>query len=114
MKLGYYQICVKYADVEKTDMRTKYSSYDFLVMSFRLCIASSTFTTLMNSIFRKNLNKFVIIYIDDILVYSKFVEEHVTNLEFVLQKLKENKLHANQAKIQFASSKMDFLRHVLS
>jgi hypothetical protein len=99
LKSGYYQIRVEYADVEKIYMRTKYSSYDFLVMPFGLCIASTTFTTLMNSIFRKNLNKSVIIYINDILVYSKFVEEHVTNFKFVLQKLKENKLHANKAKI---------------
>ncbi len=105
---------MEYVDVEKTNMRTKYGSYKFLVISFGLCITSSTFTTLMNSIFHENLNEFVIIYIDDILVYSKFVEENVTNLKFVLQKLKKNKLHANQAKSEFASSKMDFLGHVLS
>jgi hypothetical protein len=92
-KSGYYQICVEDVDVEKTTMRTKYGFYEFLVMSFGLCITSSTFTTLMNSIF--HLDKFVIIYIDDILLYSKFVEEHVTHLKFMLQKLKENKLYAN-------------------
>jgi len=74
LKSGYYQICVKDVDVEKTTMRKKYDSYEFLVMSFRLCITPSTFTTLMNSIFHENLNEFVINYIDDILVYSKFVE----------------------------------------
>jgi hypothetical protein len=74
LKSGYYQICVKDVDVEKTAMRKKYDSYEFLVMSFRLCITPSTFTTLMNSIFHKNLDEYVIIYIDDILVYSKFVE----------------------------------------
>ncbi len=100
--------------MEKTNMRTKYGSYEFLVILFGLCITSSIFTTLMNSIFHENLNEFVIIYIDDILVYSKFMEEHVTNLEFVLQKLKEDKLHANQGKSEFASSEMDFLGHVLS
>jgi len=69
--------------VENMTMRTRYGSYDFLVMLFGLCKAPSTFTTLMNSIFHKKLDEFVIIYIDDILMYSKFAEEHATHLEFV-------------------------------
>jgi hypothetical protein len=69
-------------------MKTKYDSYEFLVMSFGLCNTSSTFTTLMNLIFHKNLNEFMIIYIDDISMYSKSTKEHATHLEFVLQKLK--------------------------
>jgi hypothetical protein len=74
----------------------------------------STFTTLMNSIFHEKLNEFVIIYIDDILVYSKFMKEHMTHLKFVLQKFKENKLYANWVKSEFTSLEMDFLGHVLS
>jgi hypothetical protein len=68
----------------------------------------------MNSNFHEKLNKFVIIYVDDILVYSKSMEEHVTHLEFVLQKFKENKLYVIQAKNKFARLEMDFLEHVLS
>jgi hypothetical protein len=71
---------VEDVDVEKTAMKIKYGSYEFMVMSFGLCSASSIFTTLMNSIFHEKLDKFVIIYIDDILVYSKFVKEHMTHL----------------------------------
>ncbi len=67
-------------------------------MPFGLCNTPSIFTILMNFIFHEKLDKFVIIYIDDNLVYFKFAKEHVTHLEFVLQKFKENKLYANQAK----------------
>ncbi len=95
MKLGYYQIRMGEADVEKTTMRTKYGSYKFLVMPFGLYNAPSTFTMSMNFIFHEKLNDFVIIYIDDILVYSKSIEKHVMHLEFVLQKFKEDKLYAN-------------------
>jgi hypothetical protein len=80
---------VQDVNVEKMAMRTRYGSYEFLVMSFGLYNALSTFTTLMNSIFHKKLDKFIIINIDDILVYSKFVEEHASHLKFLLQKLKE-------------------------
>jgi hypothetical protein len=103
LKLGYYHIHIENADVEKIAMRTRYGSYKFLVMSFGLCNTPPTFTTLMNSIFHEKLNEFMIIYIDDILVYSKSIEEHVTHLKFVLQKFNENKLYVNQAKNEFAS-----------
>jgi len=68
----------------------------------------------MNSIFHGKLDEFVIIYIDEILVYLKFAKEHVTHLKFVLQKFKENKLYTNQAKNKFVSPKMNILGHVLS
>jgi hypothetical protein len=68
-------------------MRTKYGLYEFLVMPFGLCNALSTFMTFMNSIFHENLDEFVIIYINDILVYSKTMEEHVKHLEYVLNKI---------------------------
>jgi hypothetical protein len=77
-------------------------------MSFGLCNTLSIFTTLMNFIFHKKLDKFVIIYIDDILVYFKFAKEHVTHLEFVLQKFKENKLYANQVEVSLQVRKWTF------
>jgi hypothetical protein len=89
-------------DVENTTMRTKYGLYEFQVMPFGLCNAPSTFTTLMNSIFHEKLDEFMIIYVDDILVYSKIIEKHVEHLEYVLNKLYENKLFANKAKNEFA------------
>jgi hypothetical protein len=89
-------------DVENTTMRTKYGLYEFQVMPFGLCNAPSTFTTFMNSIFHEKLDEFMIIYVDDILVYSKIIEKHVEHLEYVLNKLYENKLFANKAKNEFA------------
>jgi hypothetical protein len=77
-------------DVKETNMRIRYGSYEFFVMSFGLCNTLSTFTTLVNLIFHKKLNEIIIIYIDDILVYSKFIEEHASHLEFLLQMFKEN------------------------
>jgi hypothetical protein len=68
-------------------MKTRYSSYKLLVMQFGLCNAPSTFTTLTNSIFHEKLDDFVIIYIDDILVYSKIIKEHVEHFKYVLNKL---------------------------
>jgi hypothetical protein len=75
---------VEKIDVENMAMKTRYDLYEFLVMLFGLCSTLSTFTMLMNSIFHEKLYEFMNIYIDDILVYSKFVEEHATHLEFVL------------------------------
>jgi len=72
------------------------------------------FTTVMNSIFHEKLDKFMIIYIDDIFVYSRIVEEHVEHLEYVLNKLHESKLFANRVKNEFAYEEMGFLRHILS
>jgi len=100
--------------VEKTTMRTKYGSYEFLVMPFKLCNVSSTFMTFMDSIFHKKLDEFVIIYIHDILVYSKMAKEHAEHLEYVLNKLYEDKFFANMAKSEFAQEEMDFLGHILS
>jgi len=84
LKLGYYQIHVEDADVEKMPMKTRYGSYEFFVMLFGLCNTPSIFTTLMNSIYHEKLDESIIIYIDDILMYSKFMEEHATHLKFVL------------------------------
>ena len=71
-------------NVEKMACRIRYGSYKFLVMPFGLCNVPSTFTTLMNTIFRKEMDNFVIVYIDDILEYSKTAEEHARHLEVVL------------------------------
>jgi hypothetical protein len=100
--------------VEKTTMKIKYGSYEFLVMPFRLCNVLSTFTTFMDSIFHEKLDEFVIIYIDDILVYSKTTKKHKENLEYVLSKFYENNFFVNTAKNEFAQEEMDFLGHILS
>ena len=114
LKLGYYQIRIADGDVEKTACRTRYESYEFVVMPFGLCNAPSTFTILMNTIFREEMDDFVIVYIDDILVYSKTAEEHARHLEAVLGKLKDNKLYANGEKSYFAHQDIEFLGHVVT
>jgi hypothetical protein len=114
LKSGYYQIRIANEDVEKTVCHTRHGSYEFLVMSFGLCNAPSTFTTLMNTIFREETDNFVIIYIDDILVYSKTAEEHARHLEVVLQKLRDNKLYANREKSDFAQNEIEFLGYVVT
>jgi hypothetical protein len=100
--------------VHKTAMRTRYGSYEFLVIPFGLCNAPATFTTIMNSIFHDEMDKCVVVYIDDILVYSKSVEDHLRDVRKVLEKLRAHKLMANQNKSEFFLEKIDFLGHVLS
>ncbi len=114
LKMKYYQIHIVDKDVEKMTMRTRYGLYEFLVMPFGLCNALSIFITFMNSIFHEKLDKSIIIYIDDILVYPKTREEHAKHLEYVLNKLWQNKLFTtNRAKNEFAQEELDFLGHIL-
>jgi hypothetical protein len=86
LKSGYYQIQIANEDVEKTACSTRYGSYEFLVMHFGFCNTPLTFNTLMNTIFREEMENFVIIYIDDILVYSNMAEKHARHLEVVFRK----------------------------
>jgi len=96
--LRYYQIRIAKGDEEKTACRTRYGSYEFLVMLFGLTNAPTTFCTLMNDIFQEWFDDFVIVYIDNILIYSGFMDEHVEHLQKVFKKLRENKLYAKLEK----------------
>jgi hypothetical protein len=98
-------------DEEKTACRTRYGSYEFLVMPFGLTNALATFCTLMNDIFQKWFDDFVVIYIDNILIYSGSLEEHAEHLRKVFQRLRENKLYAKLEKCEFGVTKVDFLGH---
>ncbi len=111
MRLGYNQIRIAEGDEEKIACRTKYGSYKFLVMPFGLTNALATFCTLMNDISREWLDDFVIVYIDDILIYNGSLEEHVEHLRKVFQRLRENKLYAKLEKCEFGVMEMDFLGH---
>ena len=100
-KIGYHQLKIKAEDIPKTAFRTCYGHYEFLVMSFGLTNAPAAFMNLMSWVFKKYLDKCVIVFIDDILVYSKTKEEHVEHLRIVLGILRKKKLYAKWSKCEF-------------
>ena len=102
------------SDIPKTAFRTRYGHYEFLVMSFGLTNAHAAFMDLMNRVFEEYLDKFVIIFIDDILVYSRTMEKYELHLKIVLEKLREKKLYAKLSKCEFWLGKVAFLGHVVS
>uniref|UniRef100_A0A1S3YXN4 RNA-directed DNA polymerase homolog n=1 Tax=Nicotiana tabacum TaxID=4097 RepID=A0A1S3YXN4_TOBAC len=97
-RLGYHQLKIRELYNPKNAFRTRYDNYEFLVMSFGLTNAPSTFMHLMRSVFRPHLDSFVIVFIDDILVYSRSREDHEQHLRTVLQTLREKKLYAKFSK----------------
>ncbi|KAK1653008.1 hypothetical protein QYE76_070813 [Lolium multiflorum] len=114
LRSGYHQIKIRTEDIPKTAFMTRYGLYEYTVMSFGLTNAPATFMRLMNSVFMEYLDKFVIIYIDDILVYSKTEEEHTEHLRLVLTKLREHRLYAKFSKCEFWLQELIFLGHVVS
>jgi len=110
LHLGYYQIQIVEGDEKKIVYHTRYWSYEFL-MPFGLTNAPTTFCTFMNDIFRKCLDDFVVVYIDEILVYNNSMEEHVEHLRKMFRKLKKNKLYTEFAKYKFGVTKVDVLGH---
>jgi hypothetical protein len=108
--LGYYQIQIAERDKEKTDCHTRYGSYEFLVMPFGLTNAPATFCTLMNDIFCKWLDDFVVVYIDDILIYSSSLEEHAEHLRKMFQRLGKQVV-SKLEKCEFGVTEVDFLGH---
>jgi hypothetical protein len=111
---GYHQIKIRASDVPKTAFSTRYEIYEFLVMSFRLTNAPAYFKYLMNFVFMPELDKFIVVFIDDILVYSKNEEEHVGHLHVVLQRLREHHLYAKLSKCDFWLQEIKFLGHTIS
>ena len=114
LRSGYYQLKVKDSDVFKTAFRTCYGHYEFLVMPFGLTNAPAAFMDMMNRVFRPYLDQFVVVFIDDILVYSKSEAEHEQHLRIVLQTLREKQLYAKFSKCEFWLSEVVFLGHVVS
>ncbi|KAL5540692.1 hypothetical protein UlMin_043344 [Ulmus minor] len=114
LRSGYHQLKIKEDDVPKSAFRTRYGHYEFLVMPFGLTNAPAAFMDLMNRIFREYLDKFVIVFIDDILIYSKSQKEHEQHLRVVLQTLKQHQLYAKFSKCEFWLSSVQFLGHVVS
>eukprot|EP00253_Pinus_taeda_P016078 PITA_16078 len=114
LQSGYHQIRIKEEDIAKTAFRTRYGHYEFVVLPFGLTNAPATFMCLMNSIFHQYLDRFVLIFIDDILVYSRTVEEHQEHLRKVLQTLREHQLYAKFSKCDFFKEEIQYLGHVIS
>jgi len=114
LRSGYHQIRIKSSDVSKTAFRTRYGHYEFLVMPFGVTNALAVFMDYMNRIFQPYLDQFVIIFIDDILIYSKSPQEHAQHLRIVLTILHEKQLFAKFSKCEFWLSNVKFLRHVIS
>ncbi|TYK31665.1 ty3-gypsy retrotransposon protein [Cucumis melo var. makuwa] len=114
LRSGYHQLRIKDSDVPKTAFRSKYRHYEFIVMSFGLMNAPTVFMDLMNRVFRKFLDTFVIVFIDDILIYSMTEAEHEEHLRMVLETLRANKLYAKFSKCEFWLKQVSFLGHVVS
>ncbi|KAL0536723.1 hypothetical protein IC582_025683 [Cucumis melo] len=114
LRSGYHQLRIKDSDVPKTTFRSRYGHYEFIVLSFGLTNAPAVFMDLMNRVFREFLDTFVIVFIDDILIYSKTKAEHEEHLRMVLETLRANKLYAKFSKCEFWLKEVSFLGHVVS
>ena len=113
LRSGYHQLRIKDVDVHKTAFRTRYGHYEFLVMLFGLTNAPSTFIDLMNRVFRPYVDRFFVVFIDDILVYSKDWEAHDTHLRVVLETLRKEQLYAKLGKCEFWLREVSFLGHII-
>ena len=114
LRSGYHQIRIAAEDVPKTAFRTRYGHFQFRVLPFGLTNAPATFQNLMQDIFKDYLDDFVVVFLDDILVFSKTRPDHERHLRLVLNKLREHKLYAKLSKCDFFKQRMPFLGHVLT
>jgi len=114
LRSGYHQLKIKREDVLKTAFRTRYGHYEFLALPFGLTNVPAYLMDLMNRVFHAFLDKFVVVFIDDILVYSKSKEDHMEHLRIILKTLAKHKLYAKLKKCEFWIEKVHFLGHVIS
>jgi hypothetical protein len=114
LRSGYHQLKIRTEGIPKTTITKRYGLYEFLVMYFGLTNASAYFMNLMNIVFMEYLNQFVVVFIDDILVYSQSEEAHENHLGLVLQKLRDNQLYAKFSKCDFWLKEVAFLGHIIT
>ena len=114
LRSGYWQVRIAEGDEEKTTCVTRYGSYEFLVMPFGLTNAPTTLCNLMNDVLFDYLDAFVVVYLDDIVVYSQTLNEHKMYLKKVFQRPREHKLYVKPEKCEFAREKITFLGHIIS
>jgi hypothetical protein len=114
LRSGYHQMKIWPLDVPKTTFLTRYGLYEFTVMSFGLTNAPAYFMNLMNKVFMEYLDRLVVVFIDDILIYSKSESDHEEHLRLVLQKLRDNQLYAKYSKCEFWIDEVPFLGHIIS
>jgi hypothetical protein len=114
LRSGYHQMRIRLSDIPKTAFTTSYGLYEYTVMSFGLTNAPAYFMYLMNKVFMEYLDKFVVVFIDEILIYSKNKKEHEEHLRLGLQKLREHQLYAKFSKCDFWLKKVSFLGHIIT
>jgi hypothetical protein len=114
LRSGYHQMKNRPSDIPKTILSTRYGIYEFTVMTFGLTNAPTCFMNLMNKVFMEYLDRFVVVFIDDILIYSQSDNDHEEHLRLVLQKLRDNQLYAKFSKCEFWIGEVPFLGHIIS
>jgi hypothetical protein len=114
LRSGYHQLKIRECDIPKTAFISRYDLYEYMVMSFGLTNAPAYFMYLINKVIMEYLEKFIVVFIDDILVYSRSEEEHEEHLHLALQKLGEHRLYTKLSKCEFWMKQVAFLGHVIS
>lgn len=114
LQQGYHQLRIAESDIPKTAFSTRYGHFEYPVMSFGLTNAPASFQGLMNDIFRDHLDKNIVVFLDDILIFSKTFEDHLTHNRAALDLLRLHKLHVKRSKCEFGTSSITFVGHVVS
>jgi hypothetical protein len=114
LRSGYHQMKIRPSDIPKTDSSIRYGLFEFTVVPFGLTNAPAYFMNLMNKVFMEYLDRFVVVFIDNILIYSRSESDHEEHLRLVLQKLRDNQLYAKFSKCEFWIDKVPFLGHIIS
>ena len=114
LRIGYHQLRVRETDIPKTTFRTRYGHFEFTVIPFGLTNALATFMDLIHRVFHPYLDRFVVVFVDDILIYSETEEDHEDHLRVVLQTLRDHQLYAKFSKCEFWLTEVRFLGHIRS